>query len=95
MICLSIPVDPTGVYACVASYPDMLEVGNLKNFTEDRSHFGAWCIISSPLILSFNLTDPVRMDRVWPIITNHRLLAINQRWAGEGKPPYLPAKAKV
>lgn len=28
------------------SYPDMLEVGNMKSFKEDRSHFGAWVIIS-------------------------------------------------
>ena len=67
----------------------MLEVGNLANATEDRSHFGAWCIISSPLILSFNLSDSIRMERVWPIITNRRLLAVNQMWAGEGKQPSL------
>lgn len=68
----------------------MLEVGNLANATEDRTHFSAWCIVSSPLILSFNLSDPLRMDRAWPIVTNHRLLAVNQMWAGEGK---LPIKA--
>jgi len=60
----------------------VLEVGNLANGTEDRSHFGMWSIMSSPLILSFNLTDPVRMDRAWPIISNRRVLAVNQRWAG-------------
>ena len=57
-----------------------VEVGNLANATEDRSHFSAWAIISSPLILSFNLTDPLRMDRAWPIISNRRVLAVNQRW---------------
>ena len=73
----------------------MLEVGNLANSTEDRSHFGAWCIISSPLILSFNLSDPNRMERAWPIITNQRLLAVNQMWAGEGKQPSLTLKAII
>ena len=43
------------------AYLDMLGVGNLANATQDRSHFGAWSIMSSPLILSFNLTDPVRL----------------------------------
>jgi hypothetical protein len=61
----------------------MLEVGNLANATEDRSHYSAWAIMSSPLILSFNLTDPARMDRAWPIISNRRVLAVNQRWAGD------------
>ena len=50
--------------------PHRLEVGNLVNATEDRTHFGAWAIMSSPLILSFNMNDTNRMDRVWPIITN-------------------------
>ena len=50
--------------------PHRLEVGNLVNATEDRTHFGAWAIMSSPLILSFNMNDTDRMDRVWPIITN-------------------------
>jgi hypothetical protein len=38
--------------------------------------------MSSPLILSFNLTDPTRMDRVWPIISNRAVLGVNQKWAG-------------
>lgn len=38
--------------------------------------------MSSPLILSFNLSDPEKMDRVWPIITNRAVIAVNQRWAG-------------
>ena len=56
------------------AYPDMLEVGNLANATEDRSHFAAWVVVSSPLILSFNLSDASRMDRVWPFISNRALL---------------------
>ena len=61
----------------------MLEVGNLANATEDRSHFGAWAIVSSPLILSFDLTDSARMDRAWPIISNRRVLAVNQHFVGD------------
>lgn len=57
------------------AYPDMLEVGNLANSTEDRSHFSAWAVTSSPLILSYDLTDPARMARAWPIISNHRVIA--------------------
>ena len=60
----------------------MLEVGNLANATEDRSHFGAWAIVSSPLILSFNLSDQARMQRAWSIISNRAVLEVNQRWVG-------------
>lgn len=64
------------------AYPDMLEVSNLANATESRSHFSLWAVMSSPLILSFRLTDEQKMDEAWPIITNTRVLAVNQRWAG-------------
>ena len=30
----------------------------------------AWCIVSSPLILSFDMRDKAKMERVWPIISN-------------------------
>lgn len=60
----------------------MLEVGNLASFEEDRAHFGAWCIVSSPLILGFNLSDRATYQRVWPIISNKEAIAVNQNWAG-------------
>merc|ERR1712216_221478 len=41
------PLSRPGAWA----YPDMLEVGRLHNFSESRTHFGAWAIMSSPLIL--------------------------------------------
>ena len=37
---------------------------------ENAVHFGGWCIVSSPLILAFNLSDTVRHGLVWDIITN-------------------------
>merc|ERR1711957_870897 len=72
------PLSRPGAWA----YPDMLEVGNLANFTESRSHFGLWAILSSPLILSFDLRLDDVLDAVWPIISNRDILQVNQRWAG-------------
>ena len=40
----------------------MLEVGRLANNTESRTHFASWAIISSPLILSFDLRVGSTMD---------------------------------
>jgi hypothetical protein len=65
----------------------MLEVGNLASHAEDRSHFGAWCITSSPLILGHNVTDQVLNDELWDIIANTEAIAVNQAWAGH--PGYL------
>ena len=60
----------------------MLQVGNLASEIEDRSHFGAWCIVGSPLILGYDLTNQTTAERVWPIVSNVEAISINQQWAG-------------
>lgn len=60
------------------AYPDMLEVGLLADAREDRAHFGAWVITSSPLILSHNMTDDTTARRIWKIISNTQALAIHK-----------------
>eukprot|EP01047_Picozoa_sp_COSAG01_P050466 COSAG01_NODE_5108_length_4476_cov_14.006854_3_plen_509_part_00 len=49
---------------------------------EDRAHFGMLCITSSPLILSFDVTNETLVDMVWPIISNVEALEINRQFAG-------------
>jgi hypothetical protein len=79
------PISRPGCWA----YADMLMVGVFANehaptagpaasVAEWRSHFGAWAINSSPLILSFDLTNATTMDAVWPFIANPAAIAINQ-----------------
>eukprot|EP00456_Euglypha_rotunda_P047149 TRINITY_DN37590_c0_g1_i2.p1 TRINITY_DN37590_c0_g1~~TRINITY_DN37590_c0_g1_i2.p1 ORF type:complete len:269 (-),score=49.48 TRINITY_DN37590_c0_g1_i2:11-739(-) len=72
-------------------YPDMLEVGVTNsqtdnvptlNYVEARSHFGAWCVVSSPLVLGFDLTNETTVQSVWDIVTNTEAININQQWAG-------------
>lgn len=63
----------------------MLEVGNFQgplNMTESRSHFSAWAVVSSPLVLGFDLTNSAMVDELWPIISNPEVHAVNQAWAG-------------
>jgi hypothetical protein len=31
-------------------------------YDENAVHFGGWCIVSSPLILAYNLTEPARCE---------------------------------
>ena len=62
-----------------------MEIGNFggkdpQRFHEERSHFGLWSIVSSPLVLGFNLSDAKIMDRVWPVITNREAIAIDHAW---------------
>jgi len=64
------------------AYPDMMEVGRMANYNEDRSHFGAWVITSSPLILGYDLNDESVTDKIWDIISNQEAIAINQQWEG-------------
>lgn len=72
------PLSRPGAWA----YPDMMEVGRMANFLEDRAHFGAWVITSSPLILGYDLNDEATTDKVWPVISNREAISINQAWAG-------------
>lgn len=75
------------------AYPDMLEVGcedgpggatdKGLSFAEARTHFGAWSIVSSPLILSHDMSNDTITDAIWPIISNKEVIAVNQAWAGE------------
>jgi hypothetical protein len=70
-------VDSARDAAWYASVPGQLAV------TESRTHFGAWCIVSSPLILGLDVTDDARLDSVWDIVSNTEAIAVNQAWAGE------------
>jgi len=77
-------------------YPDMLEVGvpGLSE-TEWRMHFGAWAIVSSPLVLSHDVNNDTVMDAVWPIIANKEVIAVNQAWAGHSGSPFKQAEEFV
>jgi hypothetical protein len=48
------------------------------NEQETRSHFGAWCIVSSPLTLSMDVNNDTIMDAAWPVVANSEAIAINQ-----------------
>jgi len=80
---LSAPLSVPGCWA----YPDMLEVGRVTQPTDgafyswNRAHFGAWCIVSAPLILGLELTD-AKLAPIIDIITNEEAIHINQAWAG-------------
>jgi hypothetical protein len=39
-------------------------------------------MVSSPLVLGFNMSNVDQMDRVWPIITNKEAISIDHAWAG-------------
>eukprot|EP00041_Stephanoeca_diplocostata_P006061 m.74141 g.74141 ORF g.74141 m.74141 type:complete len:451 (+) comp16151_c0_seq1:146-1498(+) len=68
------------------AYPDMLEVGvtaqGQLSFVESRTHFGAWCIVSSPLVLSLDFRDTHMVDATWPIISNEVAIGVNQAYVG-------------
>ena len=66
-------------------YSDMMQIGNFKGDEpqrthEEQTHFGLWTIVSSPLILGFNMSDSATMDRVFPTVTNANAVAVNEAW---------------
>lgn len=87
-----VPASRPGCWA----YPDMLSIGQSVmqdelvaggcpplTETEERTLFATWAIVSSPLILSFNVSNDAEVKRLWPIIANKQALSINEQWAGE------------
>ena len=55
---------------------DMLEVGRTLTTVEDRTHFGMWCMMSSPLLIGCNIkTIP---SIALNLLKNTELIALNQ-----------------
>ena len=55
---------------------DMLEVGRSMTDDEDKTHFGMWCIMSSPLLIGCNLTNI--KSTTLKLLKNEELIALNQ-----------------
>ena len=66
------PTKPLSRPGCFA-YADMLEVGVKLTDLESRTHFAMWSIISSPMILGFDLSDDKTVDAMWSIIANEEV----------------------
>ena len=55
---------------------DMLEVGRSMTQTEDETHFGMWCIMSSPLLIGCDMAK-IRPESL-KLLCNKDLIALNQ-----------------
>ena len=59
---------------------DMLEVGRGMSEEEDKTHFGIWCIMSSPLMLGCDLNS--LSENALSLLKNEELIALNQDTLG-------------
>ena len=55
---------------------DMLEVGRWLSTEEDKTHFGMWCIMASPLLIGCNMNDI--NTTALNLLKNRDLIALNQ-----------------
>ena len=55
---------------------DMLEVGRSMTTEEDKTHFGMWCIMNSPLLIGCDLTT-IKATAL-ALLKNEELIALNQ-----------------
>lgn len=55
---------------------DMLEIGRGLSDAEERTHFGMWCILSSPLLIGCDLTSIPAKSLA--LISNPELIALDQ-----------------
>jgi len=56
--------------------PDMIEVGNLTDLNENRSHFAMWAMLAAPLIVGADIAG--LKPEITRVLTNPRLVAIDQ-----------------
>lgn len=56
--------------------PDMLQVGNLKDEAQNRTHFALWCILAAPLMAGNDLRSMT--ESVKTALTAREVIAINQ-----------------
>ena len=59
---------------------DMLEVGRGLTEEEDKTHFGMWCIMSSPLLIGCDMNDI--KGNALELMQNRELIALNQNNLG-------------
>ena len=59
---------------------DMLEVGRGLTDEEDKTHFGMWCIMSSPLLIGCDMNDI--KGNALELMQNKELIALNQNDLG-------------
>ncbi|MCR5179882.1 MAG: alpha-galactosidase [Bacteroidaceae bacterium] len=55
---------------------DMLEVGRSLTTEEDKTHFGMWCIMSSPLLIGCDMSNI--KSTALNLLKNRELIALNQ-----------------
>ena len=55
---------------------DMLEIGRSLSESEERVHFGLWCLMSSPLLVGCDMTT--LSERSLELLKNPELIALNQ-----------------
>ncbi len=55
---------------------DMLEVGRGLSAEEDKTHFGMWCIMDSPLLIGCDVSNA--SDDARKLMCNKELIALNQ-----------------
>ena len=59
---------------------DMLEIGRSLSESEERVHFGLWCMMSSPLMVGCDMTRIP--ERSLALLKNRELIALNQDTLG-------------
>mmetsp|Transcript_9103 Transcript_9103/g.16103 ORF Transcript_9103/g.16103 Transcript_9103/m.16103 type:complete len:265 (+) Transcript_9103:1-795(+) len=85
------------------AYPDMLQVGIRRkddgiiglSEAETRTHFGGWCIVSSPLMLGYDVNDEEVNDFIWDIVSNKEAIAVNQAYVGDSGGVYENSTSMV
>lgn len=77
------PQHPSGRHSmCNSSDGSKGDSAPRLTLEQGMAEFAAWCTVSSPLILGFDLGNDTEYDRWWPVVANPLALQIQASWAG-------------
>lgn len=77
------PTHPNGRHSmCNKSDGTVGDTGPRLSLEQGKAEFAAWCSVSSPLILGFDIGNETEYNRWFPVIANQLALRIQASWAG-------------
>ena len=66
---------------CNASNGTVGDTAPRLSVSQGKAQLAGWCMVSSPLILGFDLANATEYDRWFPFLSNPRALSIQSAWA--------------
>jgi len=76
------PYSPPRKSNCSATDATGADTGPRLSLEQGKAEFAAWCTVSAPLILGFDMGNRTEYDKWFPVVSNPLALEVQADWAG-------------